>query len=347
MILVQDYSAKPITDQKQIFNSGDPSARIAGTSLVAEELLSRVPDDRTGRWSYDALACTVTTLASAWAYSDGQTVSNAMLRKGFGQNLVHQISVANDAMFVQAHAYFIRSQCGRLGILGFRGTEPRNIINWLTDASVRVRGFKGLGHIHGGFYRNVESIWDDIVQAIEDALAGRPAHSPDGNGGVRDLPPLEALYITGHSLGAAMAVVTAGEIFADSAYSHWKKRIRGIYTYGQPMVGDASFASSAQTLFGDLLFRHVYAHDLIPRLPPATTGQFRHFGQEYIGSPEGWFPRDRAVSQVSTALLSVPVGATAWIAAQLPMLHWLRLPMSLDDHSPTSYLEASRAARTL
>jgi Lipase (class 3) len=158
--------------------------------------------------------------------------------------------------------------------------------------------------------------------------------------------PLRHLYLTGHSLGAAMAVVAAAIIHGDDSYAEWRGLVRGIYTYGQPMVGNAEFARTCDERFGRMLFRHVYGHDLVPRLPPMTTGVFKHFGSEFSGAGDGWSPRSKLSTQAITALLSIPIGAAAFVFQQLPVLRGLRLPYSLFDHSPTSYLEAFRAARS-
>src|SRR2546427_809389 len=158
---------------------------------------------------------------------------------------------------------------------------------------------------------NVRAIWDDIADHIWRAIND----ADDGN-------QLHALYITGHSLGAAMAVIAAAIIFGDERYASWRPLVRGVYTYGQPMVGDPEFAESCDARFGKLVFRHIYDHDLVPRMPPWTTGPFRHFGAEYVGDASGWYPRSKPVRQAATALWSVPIGAAAFVVKQLPLLSW-------------------------
>lgn len=304
---------------------------------LVDHLAHREPD-REGNYQRDSFTAYLLNLASSWAYSDADTIADAMGRIGFPH--CRQITLANDAMLIQANAFFLQSEDGREGILCFRGTEPRNAINWLTDASVHVEPVPGLGSVHGGFYRNVVFIWHRVEAAVEEALAGARLH--DGGGEQTQLPPLEDLYITGHSLGAAMAVVAAAKIFDSDRYREWKRRIRGIYTYGQPMVGDAEFAEIAERRFGQLLFRHVYSHDLVPRLPPISTGLFVHFGQEFRGSATGWQPSHVPVTQVKSVALTAAVGLAAWVAKQLRALADLELPFSIDDHSPNNYLHASR-----
>lgn len=272
---------------------------------------------------------------AAWAYSDAETMLDALHHRGIAGpgTTCHQISVTNEAMLVVATAFIIRAD--DICVLCFRGTEPSSAINFLTDASVQPKDFLSMGHIHGGFHRNVRAVWSDVAEQIQDAIDDPNEHRK-----------LKSLYITGHSLGAAMAVVAAAIIFGDDAFTHWRPFVRGIYTYGQPMVGDKEFAKSCEPRFGDMLFRHVYDHDLVARMPPLSTGHFEHFGKEYVGSEKGWSPRSGMVAQATTVLLSAPIGGLAFLFKQIPLLSWIPLPYSIDDHSPNSYLEAFRAARS-
>ena len=347
-----------------------PPPAAQATSPMVDTLLNAKQGE------YDTSIAYWLMVASGWAYSDGQELANVLSRQGFGECIVEEVSSTNNAMFVTATAYLIRSPDGKVGILCFRGTEPNNIITWVLDASVSTVPFAG-GAVHGGFYRNVQCIWNYICGAIGKAIAGESIVIPrtsgkvsvalessgNGNGGAApranghsksprqiEVAPLEALYITGHSLGAAMAAVAAAEIFTEPHYRSWRelgKReqplLRGIYTYGQPMVGDPSMATNCERQFGDLVFRHVFDHDIVPRLPPWTTGNFQHFGTEFHGTLDGWSLRPKAVTQAATALLSLPIGAAAWVFQQFPYLRQIRLPFSFMDHSPLSYLGASKA----
>ena len=46
--------------------------------------------------------------------------------------------------------------------------------------------------------------------------------------------------------------------------------------------------------------------------------------------------------QALTALLSTSVGVAAWVKEQSPLVSWLPLPFSWDDHSPLHYLRCSQ-----
>lgn len=152
---------------------------------------------------------------------------------------------------------------------------------------------------------------------------------------------LRALYITGHSLGGAMAALAAAQIWMDSKYRKLREKLCGVYTYGAPMVAAPELARVLHKDVGHAVFRHVYRKDIVPRLPPVAAGRFEHFGMEYRsnGGDDGW-ELSRHSSQVWSAS-SLLVGAAAWAAAQLPLLSNIRLPVSWDHHSPRYYMRAS------
>src|SRR5262249_53973181 len=152
----------------------------------------------------------------------------------------------------------------------------------------------------------------------------------------------EALYITGHSLGGAMAALAGMSIWFDPSLRPLRHVLRGVYTFGQPMVAEPELAQVCDEGLGKIVFRHVYDNDIVPRLPPLTAGRFAHFGREF-GSSEGrWRMRASVVSQASTVLLSFPIGAASWLLRQLPLLRSIKLPFSLEDHSPLHYIASSK-----
>ena len=97
--------------------------------------------------------------------------------------------------------------------------------------------------------------------------------------GVRDLskthPDFKTIMVTGHSLGAAMAAHTA---IALKLVHGFEKISMPVYTFGQPRVGDAAFASWFHRIFPNWL-RSVHWNDPVPHLAPASFG-FHHVGRE-------------------------------------------------------------------
>jgi hypothetical protein len=237
------------------------------------------------------------------------------------------------------------------------------------------------GNVHGGFQRSFVALWptlervlDGVAQgrALFDVIDGRIARSgawafsrepsratsptveasqPSApavrettreleSGGARALPDF-TLYITGHSLGGALAILAAAEIFSnvDFELSGLRRSLRGVYTYGQPMVGDATFCERFQHLFTP--FRHVYGRDIVPRLPAWTMGDFAHFGEEYTSSDAGWAYTTGSVGQTFSLVVANLVGVANFVS-QMVVRRGPDLSLSWADHMPAHYLRTSR-----
>jgi lipase (class 3) len=305
----------------------------------------------------------VLVVCSAYAYGDASTVAMIMDRLGLTRNRCRMISEYVDALFLTSVAYLIQSHDGRVAILCYRGTPPTSLITWLTDFEVEPVKVPlpatGNGHVHGGFYRNVRSTRFRIVELLQDALAGKPVVDQAPSDEVD--PPehgLEVLYIAGHSLGGASAALLPALLVADpSTYggidpgtsSEILTRLRAVYTYGAPMSADPVFADAcnADPLLGQRVLRYVYANDIMPRLPPTASGEFRHFGREYRYTRLGQRGRWRA-GRPRTQLSNVFQLATAPLAVVAKMLAVTRhIPFraSLDDHFPQYYIDKLTPAR--
>lgn len=256
--------------------------------------------------------------ASAWSYSDIDTFARLMDRRDIMRcNETVGVTNANPALFVDTTAYLVQSADRKLALLAFRGTGLQNTVNWLTDASASPDSFLSVGRLHGGFYRAALVLWPTIASLLQSALkgdsiceaamqeramvqscipacrpgceAGPPGAASGGSPAALREPgqrsssaernELEALYITGHSLGGALAVVAAALIHVDPHLNRIREKLRGIYTYGQPMVGFGDFATRFEEEFGKKLFRHVYRKDIMAHRGASTR---RHVGAPVV-----------------------------------------------------------------
>ena len=134
-------------------------------------------------------------------------------------------------------------------IVAFRGTEPLNAADWLSDVKYHQVTLKDIpGLLHGGF---AHALGDGVTEQMCDTVTklARGAKT--------------RLFVTGHSLGGALAVIAA-------ALLHFRegRRIAGVYTYGQPRVGDPAFCSSFDQALGPVTFRYVNDLDIVPHVPP-------------------------------------------------------------------------------
>jgi len=204
----------------------------------------------TARWNpYNALAL---ANAASLTYCDDDTVESTCAAWGFEPPRI--IKAPRDVQaFVIARADCI--------VVAFRGTISEengqiDLDNWMLDANaiqIPVENIFGIsGNVHDGFADAFSSLWSPIQDAVNRFQTGR-----------------QSLWITGHSLGGALALMAA------AAFT-FEKRLpfNGLYTFGQPRVGDPTFCGNCDTHFGDQYFRFVNNEDIVTRIPPRI---FPHF----------------------------------------------------------------------
>lgn len=97
--------------------------------------------------------------------------------------------------------------------------------------------------------------------------------------------PNAKLYITGHSLGGALAVLYAAMLHY-TGQTEVASKIKAVYTFGQPRVGDLNFATYFKQKLEGRYFRVVYCNDLVPRVPfDNKLFAFKHLGDcQYFNS---------------------------------------------------------------
>jgi len=152
-------------------------------------------------------------------------------------------------------------------IVVFRGTEIsglnriQNIVSDIvTDAQI-AQGATAFGKgVHSGFAKAAGEVWEQLF-----AFAN----------GIRKQ---QSVWVAGHSLGGALATLTAGRFAGNSI------AVRGLYCFGSPRVGDERFAEN----FSPPAFRIVNGDDIVTTVPsfgPAfpIPRLYKHIGQlKYI-----------------------------------------------------------------
>jgi len=146
-------------------------------------------------------------------------------------------------------------------VVALRGTRPLYLSDWAIDATVS-RTYVRVGdqriRLHTGFFRTTL----DFVEALSSEIKQRitPHHVP--------------IYITGHSLGGALAALTHGlaNINFHGAFNYgfdifYKLGVHSSYTYGMPRYGNKA---AVQVLDGP---DHIInQNDLVPNVPPKLLG---------------------------------------------------------------------------
>ena len=260
---------------------------------IYRELVSQLLTAHSGR---NATVAHVLATCSGYAAADLPTVALMMSRLGLGHSACVRISQVVDAMLIFSTAYIVQSACGRVVILCFRGTEPASVGNWLGDADVGPESIEVAGeriNVHGGFYRNLRATRLAVLDELTCAIDGRSL----AEHAVNVENPLEVLYVTGHSLGGAMAVLFALSVAADERQRAIAERLRAVYTYGQPMVVTRPLPCVGAAV-ARMLYRHVMPRDPVPSLPPVGWGPFVHLGNEYVYANGEWAASDTPVAQL-------------------------------------------------
>ncbi|MGD1944300.1 MAG: lipase family protein [Leptolyngbyaceae cyanobacterium] len=156
-------------------------------------------------------------------------------------------------------------------ILVFRGTQRTaewigNIYAIQQDYLHPTTGAK-LGRIHTGF-RN-------IANTIINPLAVDAA---------RQINPNKPCYVSGHSLGSALATILALDIALNIPALQPQLQV---YVYASPRVGDPEFARSYAQILPNS-FRITNLADPIPTMPPTKLrAEFVHVGEEWSFVSQG------------------------------------------------------------
>lgn len=134
-----------------------------------------------------------------------------------------------------------------INVLAFRATEVRMDRPWeslkdiRTDLMFRPVPYRG-AMVHRGFLGAYKSVENTVETALTYAEGDRP------------------LFITGHSLGGALAKI-AGMSISD-------RRVAGVYTFGAPRVGNGK----VDPAIGAPLYQFIHAGDIVPRVPLLSFG---------------------------------------------------------------------------
>jgi triacylglycerol lipase len=194
-------------------------------------------------------------------------------------------------------------------VAAFRGTH--DLRDWLTDLDcafgvMRVEGAELA--VHAGFKQALESVWEEL------------------NIELQSMARAQRFWLTGHSLGGALALLCA------RCYSG---PLAGVYTFGQPRAGGGGFAARYDAGLRDRTFRIVHAADIVPRVP-WLPGDYRHAGHEIF------FP------------CPFPLGEGQGESFRLDPPWWLKVPTDirrlarqarhgklamLDDHHLAAYVQ--------
>ncbi|MET0546645.1 MAG: lipase family protein [Caulobacterales bacterium] len=202
-----------------------------------------------------------------------------------GLRLLKVYDVANvEAILVESDTF---------AVVAFRGTTSA------TDRKLDLDFFTEPMHIpdrpavkvHRGFYsayRKIEDqLWDDLMHLTGD----------------------KAIYLTGHSLGGAIALVASAALIADDEESKaLGDRIAAVYTFGGPRVGCKDFENCVKAPH----YRVVNRFDVVPLVPPNFVMGYRHSGDVRLLRNPGQKPLRRE-SATLVSIFNITASVFFWL----------------------------------
>ena len=134
----------------------------------------------------------------------------------------------------------------------FAGTDPLVLANLVTDFDARLDA----AGIAEGYKAAADVVWARLRAVIAASMAA------GGN-----------LFIAGHSLGGALAAITAHRLVTEL-----DAPVTAVYTFGMPRPGSPAFAAAYDQRLGMCTYRLVQGEDIVPTVAPSFLG-FRHLGR--------------------------------------------------------------------
>ncbi|KAJ7557290.1 hypothetical protein O6H91_05G120800 [Diphasiastrum complanatum] len=251
-------------------------------------------------------------MSSKLAYENAEVIER-IVKAEWKMDFVGQYDCWNEGQRRKSTHVFIftdRAEDANVVVVAFRGTEPFNTYNWSTDLDFSWYELPVLGRVHVGFLealglgdRNDLETFVQVHTKMSDPQKIGPGESFSGlsKDVIADEEKLIAfdvvttkvkeilqshknakLYITGHSLGGALACLYPALLFCKKE-DQVTDRLDGVYTFGQPRVGGKEFSHFMDEKLcaepRSRYFRVVYCSDLVPRVPfDDHISQFKHSG---------------------------------------------------------------------
>lgn len=194
------------------------------------------------------------------------------VRSQFYRNLAHSKSQVEDTIQevvklrrnVPVYYGFVL-ESDEHALVIFRGTQRQ--AEWINNITALHEDYrhettqKTYGRVHAGFHAKYHELTHPTPLEI-----------------IRRLPPSKPCYISGHSLGGALATLTA--IDAALHLPEHRPQLR-LYTYASPRVGNVEFVNAYHQLVPNS-YRIVNLADAVPLMPPRQLeGIYVHVGQKW------------------------------------------------------------------
>ncbi|KAL1810635.1 hypothetical protein DCAR_0730348 [Daucus carota subsp. sativus] len=255
-------------------------------------------------------------MAAKLAYENANVVRN-VVNQHWKMHFIDFYNCWNEFQKERSTQVFIlcdKPKDADLILISFRGTEPFDADDWITDFDYSWYEFPKLGKVHMGFLealglgsRGNTATFSELLQMKstkstffdpEQEQSSLSVDPPKQLG--PEMTEMTAYFavksklrqllrkhkaakflVTGHSLGGALAILFPTVLVLHEE-EEIMQRLLGVHTFGQPRIGDRQlgiFMEAHLEYPEPKYFRVVYCNDLVPRLPyDNKTWLYKHFG---------------------------------------------------------------------
>ena len=192
-----------------------------------------------------------------WVYNtDNEVVRSQVSAEPCPNTHLEKVGLLEERHFMleQAQASLVRAENGSFHIVVFRGTSK--LQDWLANLNAPTVRWWGKGTVHKGFMDAFVKIWEQLAPVLQE-IEG-------------------PVFYTGHSLGGALATLTAS-----------LRAPQALYVFGSPRVGNRTFAESLEHV---AVHRVVNRRDVVSTLPlPGGPLDYTHVGKaRRLGTLARW-----------------------------------------------------------
>lgn len=219
--------------------------------------------------------------------------------------------------YVHKRQYAVDARPRQVALIAFRGTKTVGqdggggpavaAVNVLTDLNGLLEDEAsplGGAKVHKGFAGALGKLQLAGVVAELSAMIDEYDAKP----GVYAARP--TIYVTGHSLGGAMAQLFAHRL---AYYFDHRLDVGGVYTFGAPRLGNGTFREGyAQLQLTERTFSFRYGTDIVTHVAPTSDGRLVGYADELVA---GMAQSPLPFTGVLAAFLADKVAVTAALAA--------------------------------
>uniref|UniRef100_A0A0D9W705 Fungal lipase-type domain-containing protein n=1 Tax=Leersia perrieri TaxID=77586 RepID=A0A0D9W705_9ORYZ len=253
-VVVDDGSSKDdlVKEEQGASDSTNKDAAAASTEVFTDA--QEAEDMR-------QLFASAETAMEAWAMLATSLGRNSFIKSDF-EKICFLDNVSTDTQVA-----IWRDSSRRRLVVAFRGTEQSKWKDLVTDLMLVPAGlnperlggdFKQEVQVHSGFLSAYDSVRNRIIALVNNAVGYMDEDSAENI-------PKWHVYVTGHSLGGALATLLALEL-SSSQMAKSGVIFVTMYNFGSPRVGNRRFAEVYNATVKDS-WRVVNHRDIIPTVP--------------------------------------------------------------------------------